>query len=103
MPRVQSRKIISQITNCEFPNYLASFFPRYLAHWSGAAPIIRSRKRAGTNRPRQNMWEIARHLSWKVTTKQTKLAYLLPVITPFMFGDQKSFGTMNFAKRAGAS
>ena len=38
MPRVQSRKIISQITNCEFPNYLASFFPRYLAHWSGAAP-----------------------------------------------------------------
>jgi len=28
-----------QVT-CEFPNYLASFFPRYLAQWSDAAPVI---------------------------------------------------------------
>jgi hypothetical protein len=53
-------------SNCEFPNYLAPFFPRYLAYQVVAAHFWRRMPRS-TVAVRQISRKITRHLSWKIT------------------------------------
>jgi hypothetical protein len=52
---------------CEFPNYLAPFFPRYLACPNRAPQFLAANDWAQTAPMRQISETIACHLSWKFT------------------------------------